>query len=92
MTKGSAAHGLMANFPVVITMQYKILLYDISYKQAQMAVAEALPKLRKLGVPIERPSDYFAEMVKTDDHMQKVGSFSNHALDMYFSCLLGIFK
>ena len=38
-----------------------------------MAVAEALPKLKQLGVPIERPSDYFAEMVKTDDHMQKVG-------------------
>ena len=43
-----------------------------SYKQAQMAVAEALPQLRKLGIAIERPSDYFAEMVKTDDHMQKV--------------------
>ncbi|CAB3987014.1 probable rRNA-processing EBP2 [Paramuricea clavata] len=42
------------------------------YKQAQMAFAEALPKLKKLGVAIERPSDYFAEMVKTDDHMQKV--------------------
>ncbi|XP_028403785.1 probable rRNA-processing protein EBP2 [Dendronephthya gigantea] len=42
------------------------------YKQAQMAVSEALPKLKKLGVPINRPSDYFAEMVKTDDHMQKV--------------------
>lgn len=42
------------------------------YKQAQMAVAEALPKLKKLGIPTARPADYFAEMVKTDDHMQKV--------------------
>lgn len=38
-----------------------------------MAVSEALPKLKKLGIPIVRHDDYFAEMVKTDDHMQKVG-------------------
>lgn len=37
-----------------------------------MAVAEALCKLKKYNVAIERPTDYFAEMVKTDDHMQKV--------------------
>ena len=33
---------------------------------------EALPKLNKLGVGTKRPEDYFAEMVKTDDHMQRV--------------------
>lgn len=33
---------------------------------------EALPKLSKLGIPTKRPDDYFAEMVKTDDHMQRV--------------------
>ena len=91
MTKGSAANGLMANFPVVITLQYKILPYDISYKQAQMAVAEALPKLRKLGVPIERPSDYFAEMVKTDDHMQKVGFFLKSCNGYVFFLLIRYF-
>lgn len=37
-----------------------------------MAVVQAMSKLKKLGVSTERPSDYFAEMVKTDDHMQKV--------------------
>lgn len=42
------------------------------YKQAQVAVNEALPKLNKLGVGTKRPEDYFAEMVKTDDHMQRV--------------------
>lgn len=42
------------------------------YKQAEMAVSQALPQLKKLGIPIARPADYFAEMVKTDDHMQKV--------------------
>ena len=51
-----------------------------------MVVAEALPKLRRLGVPIERPSDYFAEMVKTDDHMQKVGFFTSQYNEYdYFS-------
>lgn len=42
------------------------------YRQAQAAVNEALPKLNKLGVGTKRPEDYFAEMVKTDDHMQRV--------------------
>ena len=31
-----------------------------------------LRKLEKLGVPTQRPEDYYAEMVKTDDHMRKV--------------------
>ncbi|XP_078352900.1 putative rRNA-processing protein EBP2 isoform X2 [Oculina patagonica] len=42
------------------------------YKQAQATVNEALPKLNKLGIATKRPEDYFAEMVKTDDHMQRV--------------------
>jgi len=44
------------------------------YCQAQIAAKEALSKLRNLGVPTERPEDYFAEMLKTDAHMQKVRS------------------
>ena len=43
-----------------------------SYQQAQSAVAIGLRKLEELGVPVKRPDDYFAEMVKTDDHMRKV--------------------
>lgn len=31
-----------------------------------------LRKLEGLGVPIQRPEDYYAEMVKTDDHMRRV--------------------
>ncbi|XP_033115156.1 probable rRNA-processing protein EBP2 [Anneissia japonica] len=42
------------------------------YHQAQAAVLKALPRLQNLGIPTKRPSDYFAEMVKTDDHMQKI--------------------
>ena len=33
---------------------------------------QALNKLNDLKVPTQRPDDYFAEMVKSDGHMQKV--------------------
>jgi len=42
------------------------------YCQAQLAAKEALSKLRSMNIPTERPEDYFAEMLKTDAHMQKV--------------------
>jgi len=42
------------------------------YCQAQEAAREALTKLQGLGIPTQRPDDYFAEMVKSDVHMQKV--------------------
>lgn len=49
-----------------------VVLYYFSYKQAQATVSKALPKLIKLAIPTKRPDDYFAEMVKSDDHMQRV--------------------
>lgn len=42
------------------------------YNQARDAVAKGLEQLRELNVPIERPSDYFAEMVKSDQHMEYI--------------------
>ncbi|XP_063795378.1 probable rRNA-processing protein EBP2 [Pseudophryne corroboree] len=42
------------------------------YRQAQAAVLFALPLLQKLKIATRRPDDYFAEMAKTDQHMQKV--------------------
>uniref|UniRef100_A0A914UL77 rRNA-processing protein EBP2 n=2 Tax=Plectus sambesii TaxID=2011161 RepID=A0A914UL77_9BILA len=42
------------------------------YKQAQQAVEVALRRLVKLNVPVFRPDDYYAEMVKSDQHMTKV--------------------
>ena len=36
-------------------------------------VADGLSKLIELDIPFRRPEDYFAEMVKTDVHMEKVG-------------------
>ncbi|KAJ9069568.1 rRNA-processing protein EBP2 [Entomophthora muscae] len=42
------------------------------YHQALAAAEEAQKKLKGLGVPFTRPDDYFAEMVKSDEHMNKV--------------------
>ncbi|KAM4629094.1 putative rRNA-processing protein EBP2 [Polymixia lowei] len=42
------------------------------YRQAQATVLEALPRLKKLNIATKRPEDYFAEMAKSDQHMQKI--------------------
>ncbi|RKO97796.1 eukaryotic rRNA processing, partial [Caulochytrium protostelioides] len=40
--------------------------------QAKAATMVAIQILHKEGAPVFRPSDYFAEMVKTDEHMSKL--------------------
>lgn len=42
------------------------------YKQGLDAVHQARATLLKLKVPFSRPLDYFAEMVKSDEHMDKL--------------------
>ncbi|KAF2004180.1 Ebp2-domain-containing protein [Amniculicola lignicola CBS 123094] len=42
------------------------------YKQSLAAVKEAWRKLKKEGVSVSRPVDYFAEMVKDDEQMGKI--------------------
>lgn len=42
------------------------------HRQAQGAVMDGIARLKKLGIPTFRPDDYFAEMAKSDEHMQKV--------------------
>jgi len=42
------------------------------YKQCLEAVKDARSRLKKEGVAFSRPTDYFAEMVKSDEHMGKV--------------------
>ncbi|XP_056133273.1 probable rRNA-processing protein EBP2 [Lampris incognitus] len=42
------------------------------YSQAQATVLGALPRLKKLNIATKRPEDYFAEMAKSDQHMQKI--------------------
>jgi len=41
------------------------------YKQALEAVQEARTRIQAEGIPFSRPSDYFAEMIKDDEHMEK---------------------
>lgn len=44
-------------------------------RQAQGAVIEGIARLHELKIETKRPDDYFAEMAKTDEHMQKVRKF-----------------
>ncbi|KAF9587623.1 hypothetical protein IFM89_004455 [Coptis chinensis] len=46
----------------------------VFYTQGLEGTRKAFEKLQKLGLPFLRPSDYYAEMVKTDTHMEKVKS------------------
>lgn len=51
-------------------------LFIYSYRQAQATVLEALPLLNRHSIATKRPEDYFAEMAKSDQHMQKVSLVS----------------
>jgi rRNA-processing protein EBP2 len=42
------------------------------YKQCLSAAKDARARLKKEGVAFSRPADYFAEMVKSDEHMGKI--------------------
>jgi len=42
------------------------------YRQAQATVIESLARLKNMGIPTKRPDDYFAQMMKSDDHMQRI--------------------
>jgi len=44
------------------------------YRQAQAAVLEAIPRLHSMNIRTKRPEDYFAQMAKTDEHMNKIRS------------------
>eukprot|EP00871_Galdieria_phlegrea_P005764 jgi/Galph1/675/GphlegSOOS_G5299.1 len=41
-------------------------------EQTSEGVAKILHQLINLGIPYQRPDDYFAEMVKEDSHMKKI--------------------
>ncbi|WFD21257.1 rRNA-processing protein EBP2 [Malassezia caprae] len=42
------------------------------YRQALAAAVQGRQRVLEAGVPFSRPSDYFAEMLKTDEHMERV--------------------
>jgi rRNA-processing protein EBP2 len=43
-----------------------------SYDATLSAALQAYTLLKEHGVPVARPSDYYTEMLKTDDHMRRV--------------------
>jgi len=45
---------------------------SFSYKQALYAAVEAQKRATAQGLAFHRPADFFAEMVKTDEHMERV--------------------
>lgn len=57
-----------AHDPVLNDFKREILFY----RQAQTAVKDGIIKLKEHGVSTKRPDDYFAEMAKSDEHMQKI--------------------
>lgn len=42
------------------------------HRLGQATVMEGIQRLNAMGVPTKRPEDYFAEMAKSDAHMQKI--------------------
>ena len=58
--------------PFQIPPRLASVLLICSYGQALAAVAASRSELDRLGIPHRRPDDYFAEMMKSDQHMQKV--------------------
>jgi hypothetical protein len=58
-----------------------------SYRQAQAAVLQAIPRLKAERVATKRPDDYYAQMVKSDEHMKKVETFNSYGShDSRFDC------
>ncbi|EPY51692.1 rRNA processing protein Ebp2 [Schizosaccharomyces cryophilus OY26] len=59
--------------PIVIADVEDDLTRELAfYKQGVESTKAAFAQLEKHKVPITRPSDYFAEMLKSDAHMEKV--------------------
>ena len=71
----SAHQSITTSEPVAISDVNDDLTRELAfYKQSLDAVNEARTRLKKEGIPFSRPTDYFAEMVKSDEHMGKIKS------------------
>lgn len=62
-----AAAGGRARAPAALTPRARR-----SYQNTLRGVEEGKRKYAEAGVPFDRPADFFAEMVKSDAHMEKV--------------------
>jgi rRNA-processing protein EBP2 len=56
------------------------------YQQALEAAKLGRELVKKAGVEFSRPEDYFAEMLKSDEHMAKVRQTSNNIKTMMANC------
>ena len=66
----SAHQTLLSGSPVAVADVNDDLTRELAfYKQCLDSANEARILLKKEGVPFSRPNDYFAEMVKSDEHM-----------------------
>lgn len=54
--------------PVINDFKREMLFH----RQAQAAAMEGINRLKAMNIPTKRPDDYFAEMAKSDVHMQKI--------------------
>ena len=71
----SAYQSITTSEPVAISDVNDDLTRELAfYKQSLDAVNEARTRLKKEDIPFSRPTDYFAEMVKSDEHMGKIKS------------------
>ena len=69
----SAVQAITSEEPVQIADVEDDLNRELAfYRQSLNAVAAARTKLKAEGVPFSRPTDYFAEMVKSEEQMGKV--------------------
>ena len=71
----SARQSITTSEPVVISDVNDDLTRELAfYKQSIEAANAARIRLKVEDVPFSRPTDYFAEMVKSDEHMRKIKS------------------
>ncbi|KKY21160.1 putative rrna processing protein [Phaeomoniella chlamydospora] len=71
--KFSVHNSLISSIPTNIPDPNDDLTRELEfYRVCQTAAREARSLLKKEKVPFTRPTDYFAEMVKSDEHMGKI--------------------
>lgn len=72
-TPFSEHNSLVSTEPIDVTDPNDDLTRELAfYKVCQAAAIDARRLLKKEDVQFTRPTDYFAEMVKTDEHMSKI--------------------
>ncbi|KAI2789836.1 rRNA-processing protein EBP2 [Penicillium oxalicum] len=72
-TPFSEHNSLVSKEPIEVTDPNDDLNRELAfYKVCQAAAIQARGLLKKEGVAFTRPGDYFAEMVKNDEHMDKI--------------------